>query len=89
MDTRSLLDAIKQIAGTVYESRKPARVTYAKLTSISPVAFQKNIKVKLSKELKNLVLPYGVTFLPEDVGSTHVFLQDEGGQVFYYLYMKE
>lgn len=88
MDTRPLLDAVKKIANAVYDSRKPTRITYARLISTSPVVFQKNIKVKISEELKNLVMPYGMTFFPEDIGSTHVFIQDEGGQVFYYLFTK-
>ena len=84
MDLTNFRKAVALLVVRTVQAMKLNRVVFAKLTSVSPIEFSRGTDITFSQ--KDVAIPYGLTFKREDIGSTHVFIQDDGWQTYIYLY---
>ena len=81
---KKLRPLIKQVASDVFKGMSLTEVTYAELTSLSPLTFKVNSKLPLTERF--LVIPKYKNFIEKDIGSKFVFIKNLGGQTYFYLY---
>ncbi len=84
IDATKLKEAVMLLVTETIKASKLQRVVQAQLISVSPITFKRGNDIEMP--LGSLTLPYGLQFKPEDVGSTHVFIQENGWQKYTYLY---
>lgn len=80
-----LLHTLKELIESSINARSFSKVVTAKLISIDPLTFSYlNGKIKLKGN--NLTTPAHKVFAKEDLNKNFCFLENEGGQEYFYLY---
>lgn len=81
----SLLHTLKELIENTISSKTFSKVITAKLISLEPLIFScLNGKIKMKGN--NLVTPAHRIFTNEDLNKNFCFLENEGGQEYFYLY---
>lgn len=78
-----IAEVIKEIAKGVTQSLSPTNVAILELVSVTPLKFRKSIELELDSEI---VIPRGLFFSENDIGKHYVFIKNEDGQEYYFLY---
>ena len=81
----SLLHTLKELIEHTINAKSFSKVITAKLVSLEPLIFSYlNGKIKLKGS--NLITPAHRVFMKEDLNKNFCFLENEGGQEYFYLY---
>ncbi len=79
-----LKNLIGQIAKGYVDSQKFTGIFQARLVSVNPLTFVKSNDIEISGN--SLIVPKYRVFTEQDIGNYFVFMNNHGGQTFYYLY---
>ena len=80
-----MIDVIKEIAKNYINSIRPTKLVAGTVESISPFAVRVNEKLLLPEEL----IMWPPTLLPEDINKKVLMIQQEGGQQYYVLEVRQ
>ena len=82
---RGLLVTLQRMVEGVIAGKSFTKVVTAELVSVSPITFSL-LSGKIRLKGANLVIPAHRVFTAEEIGRSFCFLENEGGQQYYYLY---
>lgn len=84
MNAHKLKSLMTQVTKKYVESLSFSTVFQATLTALSPLTFMRSDSIELSRSA--LIVPKRRRFTETDLGKSFVFMSNNEGQVFYYLY---
>lgn len=82
---RGLLVTLQRMVEGVLAGKSFTKAVTAELVSLSPLTFSL-LGGKIRLKGANLVIPAHRIFTAEEVGKSFCFLENDGGQRYYYLY---
>lgn len=81
----NLLHTLKELIENTISSKSFSKVITAKLISLEPLVFS-YLNGKIKMKGNNLITPAHRVFTNEDINKNFCFLENEGGQEYFYLY---
>lgn len=80
-----MIEAIKEIVKNYLNTIKPTKLVFGVIDSVSPISIKINEKLSVPEEL----IIWTPSLLPTDIGKKVLMVQQEGGQQFYIMEVRQ